>query len=139
MIAAQRIPLIEQVINAVVLDKAVGIVQQANAGRQMPGRAVRIAQRSGWPFMTARSACLIKLSSSIIVRPCCISAGESTKAPPKAIAAADDIADQRTGLHDRHAGDRRQPDRVHADVVGHYPCAAERAARQRRRRPRSAG
>lgn len=45
---------------------------------------------------------------------------------------ADDIADQRTGLHDRHAGDRRQPDRVHADMIGHHPGAAERAVRQRR-------
>ena len=44
---------------------------------------------------------------------------------------ADDIADQRTGLHNRHARDRRQPDRVHADVIGHHPGAAERAARQR--------
>ncbi|MNV71315.1 hypothetical protein D3C71_1643280 [compost metagenome] len=47
VIAAQRVPLIEQVVNPVMLNKAVGIVEQPDAGGQVPRRSVRIAQRLG--------------------------------------------------------------------------------------------
>lgn len=43
----------------------------------------------------------------------------------------DNVVQQRTGLHDSHAWNRRQADRGHIDVHGDDPCAARCAADQR--------
>ncbi len=45
VLAAKRVPLVEKVVAPVVLDKAVGIVEQPHRGCQMPAGPMGIGRR----------------------------------------------------------------------------------------------
>ncbi len=133
MLAAQSVPLIEQVVAPGKMDKTVWIVEQPGGRREVPAEGSGcLFSALGWFFMTACNNAGSRFVNAIIQSPFCISQQvRDNKGGAERDNHANGVIEQRACLHNRHSRDAGQTHCGHIDMHRHHPCATDSPADKR--------